>query len=492
MKNKAIAAALMFAVLMILMCTTIFASGNELQIKCEDVTVDLSKGNTFEVDVVSLGDPAYICGTVDVVFDDDVFELSHIRFNEELAPNNATRLAEDEALGENMLPGSSEGVPVITRNGQFTVDFGDDLRTENYPETGVLFTMEFTVVKDDVSEEYSVELFGVDHSFLDKDGEYVDVTSEKGLISFENNNGENGSAVIRQASASFEGKIILNFYLLVDDDVLADNGAYVLFTGGSQNRKILVKDAAVKVVDGETRYCFTYPVVAKELRDNINLKIYDSNDRVIRLTNVAGTNDYTTSGVNYSLMTYCTKMLESSTSSAEMKALAQATIDYGTAAQIYFNYNAAGLSVDSRVTSVTLADLEQYKGVFSGTLPTGVSKRTLTALFEEDNSLRIYFTYDSGYTPDMYTYTIDGKSAPIHVKHGSNGDEYYLEVKGVQSNKLGKTHDLTISNGSTTYKITVSVLTYARSSVSNGTTDRQNLGKALYRYYLAAKAKYGE
>ena len=86
-----------------------------------------------------------------------------------------------------------------------------------------------------------------------------------------------------------------------------------------------------------------------------------------------------------------------------MKDLAQATIDYGTAAQIYFNYNASGLSVDSRVTSVTLSDLEQYKGVFSGTLPTGVTKRTLTALFEEDNSLRIYFTYDSGYTPDMYT-----------------------------------------------------------------------------------------
>ena len=213
---------------------------------------------------------------------------------------------------------------------------------------------------------------------------------------------------------------------------------------------------------------------------------------MIKLTNVAGTNDYTTSGVNYSLMTYCTKMLESSTSSQTMKDLAQATIDYGTAAQIYFNYNASGLSVDSRVTSVTLSDLEQYKGVFSGTLPTGVTKRTLTALFEEDNSLRIYFTYDSGYTPDMYTYTIDGKSAPIHVKHGENGDEYYLEVKGVQSNKLGKTHDLTISNGSTTYTITVSVLTYARSSVSNGTTDRQNLGKALYRYYLAAKAMFGE
>jgi len=301
-----------------------------------------------------------------------------------------------------------------------------------------------------------------------------------------------GTAKIRQASASFEGKIILNFYLLLDDDVLADRGAYVILNGGTQRKKILVSDATVKTADGETRYCFTYPVVAKELRDNVNLHIYDGSGLPIKLTNVAGTNDYTHAGVDYSLWTYCNKMIESSTSSEDMKALAQATIDYGTAAQIYFDYNATGLTVSDRVTSVTLSDLEQYKGVFSGTLPTGVSKRTLTALFEEDNSLRIYFTYESGYSPSAYTYTIDGKKATLNGKHGTSGDEYYLEVKGVPSNKLGKTHDLTISNGSTTYKITVSVLTYARSSVSNGTTARQNLGKALYRYYLAAKAKFGE
>ena len=95
-------------------------------------------------------------------------------------------------------------------------------------------------------------------------------------------------------------------------------------------------------------------------------------------------------------------------------------------------------------------------------------------------------------SPEQQGHGTNGKTASIHVKHGTSGDEYYLEVNGVPSNKLGKTHDLTISNGSTTYKITVSVLTYARSSVSNGTTERQNLGKALYRYYLAAKAKFGE
>ena len=60
------------------------------------------------------------------------------------------------------------------------------------------------------------------------------------------------------------------------------------------------------------------------------------------------------------------------------------------------------------------------------------------------------------------------------------------------SNKLGTTHEFTISDGESTYTITMSVLTYARSSVANGTEARKNLGKALYRYNFASKAKFGE
>ena len=42
-----------------------------------------------------------------------------------------------------------------------------------------------------------------------------------------------------------------------------------------------------------------------------------------------------------------------------------------------------------------------------------------------------------------------------------------------------------------TYTVRASVLTYARSSVMNGTEARQDLGKALYLYNQAAKAYFG-
>ena len=291
------------------------------------------------------------------------------------------------------------------------------------------------------------------------------------------------AAVIRSATASFEGKIDLNFYLLFSDDVPADEGAYVLFTGGETNRKLLVSDAPVVVKNGETRYLFNYPVVAKEIRDIINLRVYDGNDQIIKLTNLNESNDYTQTGVDYSLFTYCSKMLASDSSSDEMKALAAATIDYGTAAQIYFEYGDYTLqSVSDEVTAILLSDLEQYKAVFTGSLPSGVNKRALSVLLESDNSLRLSFYYDEGIDPSDYSYTIDGQDVEIIDDSG----RHYLEISNVFSNHLGNTHILTISDGTDTYTIECSVLTYARSSVSNGDEARQNLGKALYLYYIMA------
>jgi hypothetical protein len=297
-------------------------------------------------------------------------------------------------------------------------------------------------------------------------------------------------AIMRSATASFDGKFALNFYLLLPDEILNDSGAYVLFTGGEKPVKVMVSEAKIREVSGETRYGFPYPVVAKEIRDNINLKLYDGNDQVVTLKNLAGTNDYTETGVNYSLYTYASRMLDSSTSSQKMKALSAATIDYCTAAQIYFNYKAEGLSVSSVVPAVTLDQLAEYADVFEGELPEGVTRRSLSALFEDDNSLRLYFVYADGHSPEDYSYQNDGAHASIRVKHSSSGDTYYLEVSSVLSNRLGLVHELTIT-GSKSYTVKASVLTYARSSVLNGSEARQNLGKALYLYYLAAVDYFG-
>lgn len=49
-------------------------------------------------------------------------------------------------------------------------------------------------------------------------------------------------------------------------------------------------------------------------------------------------------------------------------------------------------------------------------------------------------------------------------------------------------HTFTITDGTDTYTVSASALSYALSSILNGTPERQNLGKALFLYNQAANA----
>ena len=57
-------------VMLSLLGTAVLAVSGSLNLKCEDVTVDLTKDSTFKVGVSSTGTPAYTTGIVDVEFDE--------------------------------------------------------------------------------------------------------------------------------------------------------------------------------------------------------------------------------------------------------------------------------------------------------------------------------------------------------------------------------------------------------------------------------------
>ena len=292
----------------------------------------------------------------------------------------------------------------------------------------------------------------------------------------------NNTAIIRAASATFEGQFALNYYINLPENILADEEAYVLFTGGSRNEIFNVSDAVRR--ESDDTYRFSYKVVASEIRDNINVKLYDGENNQVTLQSPSGT-DYTETGFNYSLYTYCNNRINNSTSES-MRHLAYATIDYCTAAQIYFGYHADGLSVSSSVTAVQLSDLENFAPRTEGTLPEGITGRSISAVFESDNSLRLYFTFADGVDPYSYSYTLDGAPASLRVKGSGASVRYYLELSNVASGNLDDAHAFSVSKEDIVCTTICSVLSYARTSIQNGNEARQNLGKALYLYNMAA------
>ena len=142
--------------------------------------------------------------------------------------------------------------------------------------------------------------------------------------------------------------------------------------------------------------------------------------------------------------------------------------------------------MSNAVDDVTKEMLSGYIAGREGKLPTGVSIRGIAAMLESDNTLRLYLGF-SNVEPADFTYTIDGKEAELHKRADGS---YYLALDGVWSNHLQDTHTYSVSDGTDTYSITASVLTYARSCAIKSNKKESDLGKALYLYNQAAVSAF--
>ena len=288
-------------------------------------------------------------------------------------------------------------------------------------------------------------------------------------------------AVINTVSVTFGGTLGLNYYITLGDNIKNDPGAYAEYTIGGVTKRQLVSDTTV---DSKGRSKFTCSVYAKQMNDNINFKLYNGNGVPYYIMSSKGA-DLTESGFDYSVAKYMSGIASSSTNSKMVK-LANATLDYGAATRLYFNYNTDGATVSSDVTSVAASIFDQYKATQSGTKPTGISGVTMTVVFEADNSFRLYYKYDPSADPNSYTYYIDGKKASLQ----KNATGYYLEVANIAAKNLMEVHTFTVKDSSVSYNVNASVLTYARSLSKDSDNNKKNLAKALYLYNQAAIAYF--
>ena len=292
-------------------------------------------------------------------------------------------------------------------------------------------------------------------------------------------------ACVTSATASFNEKISLNFYVEVPESLA--EGAYAVLTCGSDKVTVQVSDAAQLNEAGKQSCKFSYTLLAKQIEDTVNIQLFDGSGTPLLFKNEAGTNDYTEKGVDMSILRYVDYMIENG--SDTMKMLAQASKDYCYAAKQKF---AGGdCTISSAVNEVTLEILNDYAPVLSGTLPDGVTVDSISAMFESDNAFRLYLNFDESVNPEDLTFALDSSENTVSLQQRQDGKQY-LTFTGVTSTKLGENHTFIISDGSNTYQVTVSVLSYARAVLRNSSTEKMvTLAKALYLYNQAAMKHFG-
>ncbi len=292
---------------------------------------------------------------------------------------------------------------------------------------------------------------------------------------------------ITSNTTSFDGKLFLNTYIVLSENVKADADAYVSVTFNDVTTKFSVADL-LEDVDTQGRVRVRQEVFAAMMRDVMTLQLFNGQDEAQMLTYKETTD--VTDGFQYSVLDYLKDRQENS-SNPEMVELARAAELYGIASQVYFNYKTEQLTADDiqkmKAEAATITIPSTFAEELTGTLPAGISRRTKTVMFQSDNALRQNF-YFADTDLWKYTFKLNGKTvAPTRRASG----QYYVEQQNIASGLLSTVYTFTVTDGTNTFTIKSSALGYAYDRQENSTNqDMINLAKLLYLYSQAADAYF--
>lgn len=273
------------------------------------------------------------------------------------------------------------------------------------------------------------------------------------------------------ASLTLDGKIGLNYYFeLADSLVASDSQAKVVFMDKNQNQ--LGEEISLAnyqaVVSGENagKYKFTYPVAAKDYKQEISAVVFDGNGDIVV-------------GIKYSVKAYADAINDMDDATAgvpELKAIVNSMITYCEASRAYF----AGETV-----ATVDGDFENVE-TFAPTVEKAENSEmdypdiSVSLLLKSGTEIRVYYKGEQ-------TCTVNGEAV---TGVAANEDGYYfVTVPNVSANALDTVQTVVI--GDYTVKYSAMSYVYGVLSYTDADANLVNLVKALYNYNQAANAYFG-
>ena len=277
-------------------------------------------------------------------------------------------------------------------------------------------------------------------------------------------------------TTSLNGKIEMNFYMELSDDVAADETAYMQFVLPGSNHtseKVMLSEARKSVRGGKTYYVFPAGVAAKDMTSDITAKFIWSGGESESWT--------------YSIKDYCDYVIDHADSyDAESVELVESMLNYGGYAQVYFKYNTTDLAnadLDKELPEVSLDD--SYAPVTSGEC-TGLTWKGSSAMLTTTTGIRHYFEI----TGDISDYTFTVEGTELTPELDSKTGYYYVLIDDIHAKDLDKAFALTVSHtDGTSYTVKYSVYSNVKLVLEDpdSTEEACNLMKAVYAYGIAAE-----
>ena len=277
-------------------------------------------------------------------------------------------------------------------------------------------------------------------------------------------------------TTSLNGKIEMNFYLELSDDVAGDEDAAMQFTLPGTNHTaetVKLADARKQVRNGKTYYVFSAGVAAKDMTSDIQAQFVQS--------------DGTKSEVwIYTIKDYCDYIRNHpDTYDAESVALVENMLNYGGYAQTFFKYNTEDLANADLDLELPEAALDaSFDPVITGELE-GLTYLGSSAMLTTTTGLRHYFSFDGD--AEDYTFKANGETLEVQ----SSGENSYVLIDNISAKDLPTAITLTVTDkDGNEMTLAYSVYTNIKQVVGseNFSKASQNLMRALYGYGEAAKA----
>lgn len=261
---------------------------------------------------------------------------------------------------------------------------------------------------------------------------------------------------------SLDGDIAVNFYMLLDDSVVASEGAYMQFTVPDtspeyQSQKVMVS-AADKVGD---YYVFKCRVAAKDMDAQISAQLVNGED--------AG-KTYT-----YSVREYAEYLFDhlDVPQYAEAEQLVRAMLAYGKNAAYYFaGGDKEPETIDTIIPESAPTIAQSAEGVYDGASLSLKSQTTLSIYFKSSSPLEL---------------SIDDKTEGVDYEVVNDGINYAIRIRNIAVYDLDKPITVKV-NGEDA--VTYSPLNYCCKAQSSSDPKLVNTMKALYNYWLAADAYF--
>lgn len=262
--------------------------------------------------------------------------------------------------------------------------------------------------------------------------------------------------------------LLVNYYLSISESI--ENTAKVRIVVGEEVYTFRVSQLK-KTEDG--LYIARVSAAAAQMNDFIYVTVINSGS--------------TGQTFSYTIRQYADTILADETHSA-YHALVKEMLNYGAAAQVYFDYEADNL-VNAGITgtgNVEIPDSVDDTLSVEGKA-NGISFYGASLIFRDKIAVRYYFGFE-GQINNM-TFTVNDQQYAPQLKDGL----YYIEIADILPQNLDQQIALTVTDANgNILTVTYGPMNYIVRMNIKGSEPLKNLLKALYNYHLASKAVCGE